>query len=117
MSTHYKIRFATNTVDSRNYSTEQVRDNFLIENLFIKDEIQLIYSHYDRFIIRDVKPDSSSLILESIDPLKSEYFLERLKLRIINVGDSGSVTIDGEAIQLKNRKALYSGKCLEKILF
>jgi 4-deoxy-L-threo-5-hexosulose-uronate ketol-isomerase len=117
MSTHYNIRFASNPDDFRNYSTEQIRDQFLIADLFIKGEINLIYSHYDRFIIGGVKPASTSLMLETIEPLKSEYFLERRELGIINIGDTGIVTVDGEVFQLANREALYVGKGSEKIEF
>lgn len=117
MSTHYKIRFASNPNDFRKYSTEQIRDQFLIKNLFVKNEINLVYSHYDRFIIGGVKPDSTSLKLETIESLKAEYFLERRELGIINIGDTGSVTVDGEVIQLANREALYVGKGSKEIEF
>jgi 4-deoxy-L-threo-5-hexosulose-uronate ketol-isomerase len=68
-------------------------------------EINLIYSHYDRFIVEGVHPEFF-LKLETIDPLKSEHFLDRRELGIINVGEQGQVTVDGKSFTLKYKEAL-----------
>lgn len=117
MPTNYTIRFASHPNDFHSYDTEKLRDHFLIKDLFISDEINLVYSHYDRFIIGGIKPVSDTLTLESIDPLKSDYFLNRRELGVINIGDTGVVTVDGEAYQLVYKEALYIGKDSKNVEF
>jgi len=117
MSTFYNIRFTTNPKDFCKYDTEQLRDHFLIKDLFISNKINLLYSHYDRFIIGGVKPGATFLNLESIPPLKAENFLDRRELGIINIGDTGIVTVDGKDYSLKYKEALYVGKGSKNVAF
>jgi 4-deoxy-L-threo-5-hexosulose-uronate ketol-isomerase len=77
-------------------NTQQLRDNFLVQDLMQTDKIQLVYSHYDRVIIGGVKPVSKTISLPIHSELKAEYFLERREIGIINVGGKGNVTIDGQ---------------------
>jgi 4-deoxy-L-threo-5-hexosulose-uronate ketol-isomerase len=92
MPINYSIRFASKPDDVDKYGTQQLRDDFLIETLFTPGDINLTYSHYDRLIVGGAQPGSSPLSLETIDPLKSEHFLDRRELGIINVGKQGKVT-------------------------
>lgn len=117
MSINYNIRYASNPQDVKEYNTQKLRDNFLIENIFADNEINLVYSHYDRYIVGGIKPVSSSLQLEPIEPLKSEHFLDRRELGIINVGGKGSVTVDGEEFNLDYKEALYVAKGAKEIIF
>ncbi len=117
MSTSYSIRFACHPEDIRYYKTEKLRNHFLIKDLFKNGEINLIYSHYDRFIIGGIKPNLSALVLEVIPPLKSEYFTERRELGVINIGEPGVVSVDSEDYHLGYKEALYIGKGAKKIVF
>lgn len=117
MAINYSIRFASNPADIDNYNTESLRDHFLLPDLFSKGEINLVYTHYDRFIIGGVSPDSKPLELETIPPLKSEFFLERREIGIINIGETGIVNVDGEEHTLNYKEALYVGKGAEKVTF
>jgi 4-deoxy-L-threo-5-hexosulose-uronate ketol-isomerase len=117
MSISYESRYASSPQGVKSYDTAQLRNEFLIENLFESDKINLVYSHYDRFISGGVLPVNKSLTLETIDPLKAPYFLERRELGIINVGGSGTVTVDGTAHVLEHKEALYVGQGNKEVIF
>jgi 4-deoxy-L-threo-5-hexosulose-uronate ketol-isomerase len=116
-SLNYETRYASNPDAVKQYDTTQLRNEFLIENLFEYDKLKLVYSHYDRFITGGVIPTSKAIELESIDPLKAPFFLERRELGIINIGDTGSVTVDGTEYVLNHREALYVGQGNKKVVF
>ena len=115
--TNYNFRYASNPVDAKKYGTDELREHFLIEKLFVKDQIQLTYSMYDRLIVGGIMPVDSSLKLETIPYLKSENFLDRRELGIVNVGGTGTVTVDGVAYQLQKKEALYVGKGAKDVVF
>ena len=115
--TKYSLRYASNPLDVRDYDTERLRQEFLIENLFADDKISLVYSMYDRLIVGGVKPVNISVSLETIPYLKSENFLDRREIGIVNVGGSGKVSADGEIFNLDKKEALYIGKGVKEVLF
>lgn len=117
MSTKYTIRFAANPQDFRAYSNERLRSDFLIENLFEEGSINLVYSHYDRFITGGIVPGSGELVLETIPPLKSEHFLDGRELGIINIGSKGTVMVDGTQYPLDFKEALYIGRGAKEVSF
>lgn len=110
MSTNYSTRYATNPIDFENYNTKRIRNDFLIADLFTPESINLVYSHYDRFITGGAMPSSTPLSLDTIDPLKATFFLERRELGIINVGDTGIVKVGNTEYTLDHKEALYVGK-------
>ncbi len=117
MSVHYESRYALGPVATKGLDTAGLRANFLIETVFADDEIQLVYSHYDRYIAGGAKPVGKPLALETIDALKAAYFLERRELGIINVGGSGQVTVGGTVYTLGFKEALYVGRGNEEVVF
>jgi 4-deoxy-L-threo-5-hexosulose-uronate ketol-isomerase len=114
---HTEFRHATSPAETEKFSTSQLRENFLVNKLFAPDQIYLTYSMYDRLIVGGAMPASKSLKLESIPYLKSENFLDRRELGIINVGESGMVTVDGVAYKLDKKEALYVGKGCKNVEF
>ena len=117
MKTNYETRYASSPQGVKSYNTEQLRDEFLIDNLMKEDKIVLVYSHYDRFISGSAVPTKNPLKLETIDPLKADYFLERRELGIINIGEDGVVTVDGKDYILAHREALYVGQGNKDVTF
>lgn len=117
MKTNYQSRYAVSPKETKTMDTEVLRKNFLIENLFEENSINWIYSHYDRFITGGVSPVNQSVQLETIDPLKSVFFLERRELGIINVGGKGEVVVNGEHFTLDYKEALYIGMGNESVSF
>ncbi len=116
MSTTYESRYASSPQAVKQYDTAQLREEFLIENLMEAGKINLTYSHYDRYIAGSAVP-LEPLKLETIDPLKAEYFLERREIGIINVGGNGSVEVDGTSYELGFKDALYIGSGNKDVIF
>lgn len=114
---HFSFRYASNPSDVVGYDTQKIREQFLIENLFTPEDINLVYSMYDRYIVGGVMPVKEKLQLETIPYLKSEYFLDRRELGIINVGGKGTVSVDGEIFELSKKEALYVGSGAKEVIF
>ncbi|HEY4656269.1 MAG TPA: 5-dehydro-4-deoxy-D-glucuronate isomerase [Cyclobacteriaceae bacterium] len=117
MSINYSVRHAIHPDDAGSYSTQQLRDAFLIEQLFKPDAIELVYTHYDRFIAGGARPESTDLRLDTIPPLRAGYFLERRELGIVNVGRRGKVVADGMEYSLDFKEALYLGRGVRDVVF
>ncbi len=117
MSTKYQLRHAAHPADVKNYDTQRLRDEFLIQNLFEADTINLIYSEYDRYMAGGIVPVKKKLKLETIDPLKSTYFLERREMGLINIGGPAIITIDGNKFEINHKDALYIGKGSKDVEF
>ncbi|TVP52552.1 MAG: 5-dehydro-4-deoxy-D-glucuronate isomerase [Mongoliibacter sp.] len=114
----YNTRYATHPNDVMSYDTQKLRDHFLISNLFDGDEINLVYTLEDRLIIGGVNLTQKSVELTSFDQLKTDTFLERREIGIINIGkNSAQVMADEETYYLKSKEALYIGKGVKKIIF
>ncbi|WP_339878621.1 5-dehydro-4-deoxy-D-glucuronate isomerase [uncultured Algoriphagus sp.] len=113
----YFIQHAVSPREFKSMDTDQLRESFLMENLFIEDQINMNYTHYDRMIVGGVVPISKDLTLETITPLKSDYFLERRELGIINIGKTGEVIADGVSYTLENKEALYLGRGTKSVTF
>ena len=112
-----KFRYAHHPEDVKKYTTQELRDHFLIPEIFKKNEISLTYTMYDRFIAGGAFPVDKAVKLETIDDLKSENFLDRRELGIINVGGSGKVTVDGESYEIGHKEALYVGRGNKEVTF
>ena len=117
MKTNYEVRYAAHPEDARHYDTARLRRDFLIEQLFVKDEVQMVYSMYDRMIVGGAMPVSEQLPLEAIDPLKAPYFTTRREVGIYNVGGPGSVKIGDELFELDYKEALYIGRGDREVVF
>ncbi|RNI31411.1 5-dehydro-4-deoxy-D-glucuronate isomerase [Rufibacter latericius] len=117
MGIEYDVRYAVSPAETKAMDTQALRQNFLIENLFQADKLHLTYSHYDRYIAGGVMPVNQAVALETIDPLKSEYFLERREMGIINIGGAGTVEADGTTYELQHKEALYLGKGVKNVTF
>ncbi len=116
MTNTHAVRYASNPESVKKYDTHQLRKEFLIDNLMEEGKVSLTYSHYDRYIAGSAVP-TGPLKLETIDPLKAEYFLERRELGIINVGGSGTIVVDGTEYGMGHKDALYIGMGNKEIVF
>ena len=114
---NYKMQVACNPQDVKGYDTEKLRSSFMMEKVMVADEINVTYSMYDRFIFGGAMPVTKTLVLETIDPLKAKYFLERRELGVINVGGDGIVSVDGKDYALRFKDALYVGRGNQKVTF
>ncbi len=114
---NYTIRFAVHPREFKQMDTTQLREDFLMDNLFQQGQINMVYTHYDRLIVGGVAPTEKPLKLATIDPLKAEYFLERRELGIINIGGTGEIIADGISYSLENKEALYLGRGTKEVIF
>jgi 4-deoxy-L-threo-5-hexosulose-uronate ketol-isomerase len=117
MTTSIEERFAVHFEDFRTYDTVKIRKEFLVSGLMETGKINLTYSHYDRYIIGGAVPMDGGLVLESPEPLKSEYFLKRREMGIINVGGPAVVMADGKRHELNYKDALYLGRGTREVVF
>lgn len=115
--TSYTIMRAVHPEDFKNYDTSRLRSHFMMPTVMEQDKINLTYSMYDRLIFGGVVPVEKTMALETIDPLKADYFLERRELGVINVGAPGVVTVDGKAYELNFKDALYVGRGNKEVTF
>ncbi len=99
-----EVRYAVHPDDFKNYDTERLRKEFLVDNIFNPDEISLVYSMYDRLIVGGVMPVSKQLVLESPDELKSEQFFDRREMGLINIGGEAVIHASGKSIKLDSRR-------------
>lgn len=112
-----EIRYASSPEDVKFYTTEKLRKEFLMEDLFLKDEIVMVYSHNDRMITGSAVPVNGELSLATGDELRAEYFLQRREMGIINIGGKGKVVTEDKEYILNNRDGLYLGMGTKKISF
>lgn len=115
--TDYFILRACHPDDVKNYDTNQLRSHFMMPKVMEQDKINLTYSMYDRIIYGGTVPVTKEVVLETIDPLKAQYFLERRELGVINIGGDGIVTVDGKEYELKFKDALYVGRGKKNVSF
>ncbi|WOZ80613.1 5-dehydro-4-deoxy-D-glucuronate isomerase [Segatella hominis] len=118
MKTNYELRYASNPVDAKTYDTSRLRKDFLIETLFVADEVNMVYSMYDRMIVGGAMPVNEKLKLEAIEPLKAPYFTTRREIGIFNVGEGvGVVQVGEEVFELGLKEALYIGSGERDVFF
>ena len=89
-------RYAIDPNEFKTFDSDQLREAFLIENIFEDNQVSLVYSHYDRLIVGGIKTTSDAIALKTYDFLKADFFLQRREMGIINVGAKGSVRVDGK---------------------
>ncbi|MBR3399709.1 MAG: 5-dehydro-4-deoxy-D-glucuronate isomerase [Prevotella sp.] len=117
MKTNYEIRYASHPEDAKHYDTARIRRDFLIERVFADNEVNLVYSMYDRMVVGGAKPVGEELLLEAIDPLKAPFFTTRREIGIFNVGGSGTVKVGDEEFHLDYKEALYIGRGDRNVTF
>ena len=118
MKTNYEIRYAAHPEDAKSYDTARLRRDFLIEKMFVANEVNMVYSMYDRMVVGGAMPVGESLKLEAIDPLKAPYFLTRRELGVFNVGKGkGIVRVGNDVFELDYKEALYLGSGDREVYF
>jgi 4-deoxy-L-threo-5-hexosulose-uronate ketol-isomerase len=117
MAIIFEERFNYHPDDFKSYDTDRIRKEFLVDKIMEPDHIRLVYSHIERYITGGAMPVSGDLVLETVDALKAAHFLDRRELGVINVGNTGSVLVDGTEYILKYKEALYVGKGTRQVVF
>jgi len=112
-----ELRYAAHPDDVKHWDTTKLRKEFLIENIFEPDEIYLVYSMYDRYMVGGAMPVKDKLMLETDAMLKSENFLDRREMGIINVGGNAVIQASGQSYNIGFKEALYLGKGTDNVIF
>lgn len=113
----FETRYSNHPDDSKLYDTEKLRKNYLFEQVFVADDISLVYSHQDRIIAGGVMPVTKKLSLGTTKELATAYFLERRELGIINIGGDGVVTLDGKTYEVGHKEGMYVGMGTKEVSF
>ena len=117
MKTNYELRYAAHPEDVKHYDTQRLRRDFLIERLFAQDEVNMVYSMYDRMVVGGAMPVKEALTLEAIEPLKAPCFTHRREVGVYNVGGAGTIKVGDEVFELGYKEALYIGSGDREVVF
>ncbi|MEL7162052.1 MAG: 5-dehydro-4-deoxy-D-glucuronate isomerase, partial [Bacteroidota bacterium] len=110
-------RYAAHPADVKHYDTARLRQEFLADNLAAAGTQEWVYSHYDRFVFGTIVPTGAAITLGNYPQLKSDYFLERREIGVLNLGGSGSITVDGTEYHLDRYDCLYVGRGAQNVSF
>ncbi len=117
MSTDFDIRFAIDPVSAATMNTEELREHFLIDDLFAEGAVNWTYTHYDRMAVGGAVPGAKALMLEAIKPTGTANFLDRRELIAANIGEAGTITVDGTDYAVGARDMLYVGMGAKDVRF
>lgn len=112
-----ETRYAASPREMERLNTTELREQYLVESIFIPGDILLTYTHNDRMIFGGVTPTTTPLEIVLSTELGVDYFLERRELGVINIGGSGSITIEGETFAMEKQDGFYIGKETKDIQF
>ncbi|MGD0800588.1 MAG: 5-dehydro-4-deoxy-D-glucuronate isomerase [Terracidiphilus sp.] len=112
-----KILQMADAIRFRTMTTKELRETFLVDGLFQPGQVRLTYVDLDRAVIGSATPTAEPLRLPTDDALRALYFTERRELGVLNIGDAGSVTVNGIPYELDKLDALYVGRGNEEIIF
>ncbi|PZD93204.1 5-dehydro-4-deoxy-D-glucuronate isomerase [Paenibacillus sambharensis] len=113
-----EIRYASHPNEVKSFDTSRLRKEFLIESLFTENQLNLTYTHVDRFIVGGVLPVNGSVKLDADKKeMGADFFLERREIGIINIGGAGTVTVDGTSYDMETKDCLYIGLGAQDVTF
>jgi 4-deoxy-L-threo-5-hexosulose-uronate ketol-isomerase len=113
-----EVRYSADQNGFKKFTTEELRKSFLIETLFEKNKIPMVYSDIDRSITGSAVPAGRALqLVATKKEMSVEYFTERREIGVINIGGKGSIVIDGKDYEMNNRDALYIGRGSKNVEF
>ncbi len=115
------IRYSANQKDFKRYTTEETRTEFLIEDLYVANEVVAVYSHVDRMVTLGCMPTTEAVSIDKgIDIWKNfgtSYFLERREVGVFNIGGTGTIVADGEEFKMGYKDCLYITKGTKEVVF
>jgi 4-deoxy-L-threo-5-hexosulose-uronate ketol-isomerase len=112
-----KSIYSVHPEDFKSYQTAAIRERFLLDGIVKPNEINCVYTHYDRMIVGAANPVDQQLELENYPNLKADYFLQRREIGIINVAGDGEIIVDGKSYLVNKLDCLYVGKGVKSVKF
>ncbi|UYO01161.1 MAG: 5-dehydro-4-deoxy-D-glucuronate isomerase [Devosia sp.] len=117
MTTEFDIRFAIDPISAAGMGTGELRENFLIDDLFAEGQVRWTYTHYDRMAVGGAVPGASPIGLDAIKPTGTAAFLDRRELIAVNIGAAGTISVDGTDHAVGPRDMLYVGMGSQTVTF
>lgn len=115
------IRYSTGPEDVKKYTTEELRREFLIQDLYQPDAVRAVYSHVDRMVVAGVMPVKESLPIDKgMDVwanFGTDYFLARREAGVFNLGGKGWIEADGVRYELAFQDCLYIARGAKAVVF
>ena len=115
------IRYSASPNDVKRYTTEELRKEFLITDLYVPDTVKATYSHVDRMVILGIMPVNEKVSIDKgIDiwaNFGTGYFLERREAGVFNLGGKGAITADGVRYEMVYEDCLYISKGVKEVYF
>ena len=105
-----EVRYPSHQDDAKHYDTATLRKHYLVENVMVPDEINMVYSMFDRIIAGGAVPVKEELVLTPPEILRSDFFTSRRELGIINVGGAGIVKVGEKEYTIPYKEAIYIGR-------
>lgn len=112
-----ETRYACSPENVKYYTTEQLRQEFMIPKVFDEDNVILVYSQYDRIIAGGIMPVRRQIKLDAGEQLRAEYFLQNRELGVINIGGTGEIDVDGMKYVVEHGDGMYIGRGKRNLLF
>lgn len=109
MTLNVETRHAVHQDHAKTMGTDELRKNFLTQGMFVTGEINLVYTHYDRFVMGGAVPGNGTLVLGEVAETRTPTFMDRREMGIVNIGDTGTVAASGETYTLEQGDVLYLG--------
>ena len=110
-------RYATSPEHVPGMDTAELRGRYLVQDLFVDDEVKAVYTHHDRVVLAGISPITTTLELPGFAEIRSDYFFEHREAGIVNVGGSGTITVDGVSFALTHGSCLYIGRGAQDVIF
>ncbi|PKP00409.1 MAG: 5-dehydro-4-deoxy-D-glucuronate isomerase [Bacteroidetes bacterium HGW-Bacteroidetes-8] len=117
MRSKCEVRYASHPNDVKSYDTTKLREHFLVEKLFVEDELNITYSMVDRMVAGGAMPVKENIELEALPIFKADYFTSRRELGVVNIGGEGVISVGDDVYTLNYKEALYIGRGDKKIVF
>jgi 4-deoxy-L-threo-5-hexosulose-uronate ketol-isomerase len=112
-----ELRYATAPEQIPGMDTEQLRRRYLVEDLFVADEVRAVYTHHDRVVLAGIQPVSGVVALPGFPEIRSDHFFEHREAGIVNVGGAGTITVDGTDHKVGKGSCLYVGRGAQDVAF
>lgn len=111
-------RQSCNAAYTKTLDTEGLRREFLVESIFVADQMTMTYSHVDRIVFGGIMPVAGSISMPDLGKTYgTTYFLERREMGVINIGGAGVIVVDGVSYDIGSEEALYIGKGAKDLVF
>lgn len=110
------VRYTVGKSGYKGLTTDELREAFMVD-VFEEGVLKLLYCEVERSIVGAAVPTNDSLSLEAGKELAAEYFCQRREVGVLNVGSSGSITVDGTEFSMENLDGLYIGRGSREIVF